>query len=227
MKAASLLVLLLPLIEIACSSATAGRCTPGMSEACACASGATGAQVCNAGGTFDSCNCTSVSNNGNSNKRLFISSQSYSGNLKLNGQGATGVGGADNLCNGLAMGQRLGGTWKAWISDSTTNAIDRIADVGPWYLLNGTKVFNNKAGLSGNALATIDINEAGNPLAGGVVWTGTSKTGTQQANNCNDWTTEDSTVFGTDGQPVFPDGWSDEYAGAGCDSKLGLYCFEQ
>jgi hypothetical protein len=70
-------------------------------------------------------------------KRVFVTAAGYRGDFG-------GVTGGDTICNTTAVAANLDGTWKAWLSDSTTNAIDRIDDVGPWYLLNGKVVFNNK-----------------------------------------------------------------------------------
>src|SRR5262245_2730644 len=83
-----------------------------------------------------------------SGKRIFVTSTPYTGDLKTNGAGMTGLHGADNLCGLAATAAGLGGTWTAWLSSSTVDAIDRINDVGPWYLVDRcTLVFNNKASI--------------------------------------------------------------------------------
>ena len=48
---------------------------------------------------------------GGSFKRVFVTSTRYSGNLQAEGAGATGVEGADNICN--QHGASLGGVWRA------------------------------------------------------------------------------------------------------------------
>src|SRR5688500_4322657 len=82
-------------------------------------------------------------------KRIFVTSLGYTGDRTTAGGAATGWQGADALCDLAAAGAALGGAWVAWASDSGTNAIDRIMDVGPWYFVDGaTLVFNNKANLA-------------------------------------------------------------------------------
>src|SRR5262245_51629174 len=68
-------------------------------------------------------------------KRVFVTAGSWNGNLKAAGAGSDGLDGANKLCQGAATTAGLGGTWVAWLSDSTHDAKDRIADVGPWYRL--------------------------------------------------------------------------------------------
>ncbi len=46
-------------------------------------------------------------------KRVFVTAGTYTANLKLEGNGATGPDGADKLCNKEAQTSGLGGTWKA------------------------------------------------------------------------------------------------------------------
>ncbi len=131
-------------------------------------------------------------------KHIFLSSTTYNGNLG-------GLTGADQKCAALAAGGTgLGTSWKAWLSDSTTNAIDRISDVGPWYLVDGTtKVFNNKANLQTVPLAAINQTELGATPGEGnfakTVWTNTDLGGAKisavSANTCTNWT--DSTAATT------------------------------
>jgi len=54
-----------------------------------------------------------------------------------------------------------------------------MADVGPWFLTDGTKAFNNKANLMTIPLAEISRNEQGNAVSNNFgVWTGTLNGGT-------------------------------------------------
>src|SRR5687768_3068711 len=62
-------------------------------------------------------------------KRMFVTSSKYSGNLQMTGQAPTGLEGGDNLCRTSATAANLGGTWNAWLSTgmragaAATNAI--------------------------------------------------------------------------------------------------------
>jgi hypothetical protein len=60
-----------------------------------------------------------------------------------------GLTGADSICQQIAAGEGFGSkTWRAFISTSAEDAIDRIGD-GPWYDRNGRLVANDPAGLLG------------------------------------------------------------------------------
>jgi hypothetical protein len=158
-------------------------------------------------------------------KRIFATSTRHNGDLKTAGGGATGLEGADNLCRTAATGGGLGGSWKAWLSDSSTNAIDRIADVGPWYALDGKLVFNNKAGLATTPVNAIRVDQNGNAW-GGEVWTGTSVGGSKSGSCCLDWTSTDSAgVDATIGSSGY--NWTDTAWTRICSNKCFLYCIEQ
>ncbi len=116
-------------------------------------------------------------------KRMFISATTADG---ANGSLAN----ADTLCTTDATTNGLGGTWKAWISNSTTNAIDRISDLGPWYRIDkATLITYNKTTLaSGTLVNSIDSYPNGTSAGGAVIWTGTATNGTASVLNCADWT---------------------------------------
>jgi hypothetical protein len=174
-------------------------------------------------------------------KRVFVTSASYDGNLG-------GLSGADQSCQLLADAATLGGTFKAWLSSTTTSASERLThSTGPYTLINGTKVASSWAGLtSGALLVPINVNEKGGPppaqpAACGsvnvpVVWTSTSPTGalgTTQGATCADWTTSSSSngaVFGLadHADASWTDGCSVQAAGSLiCATSAALYCFEQ
>ncbi|HUJ58578.1 MAG TPA: hypothetical protein VLX92_08800 [Kofleriaceae bacterium] len=155
-----------------------------------------------------------------------------------------GLADGDQLCNSAAETAGLGGTWKAWLSDSTSNAIDRLADVGPWYLVDeATEVFAGKAALVESPLVAIDHDEYGhaiaqsNPFNVEGAWTGTLQDGTAGASDpsigqgadCADW----KTAFGETamfGNVLDTSTWTNVGAGqlALCDEEQEhLYCFEQ
>ena len=161
-------------------------------------------------------------------KRVFVTSATYTGNLKVQGGGADGLEGGDKLCQLAASAATLGGTWRAWLSSSTINAIDRIADVGPWYRLDGAKVFNNKASIvTAGPLVAIDVNEVGGtPKAN--TWTGTKKSGVFDSFSCHDWTDE-APVNGYEGIVGITVGvtfWTESSSNP-CHLENTLYCFEQ
>lgn len=131
-------------------------------------------------------------------QRVFVTSASFSGNLKVLGNAANGLAGGDALCSTAAAAAGLGGAWKAWLSAGTTRAPDRITGNGPWVVVGTTTTaFNNKANLSTLPLAPIDRNENGGSV-GGVAWTGTA-TGGAPSSDCTGWTTSSTCSSGCDG----------------------------
>src|SRR5437016_3643883 len=145
-------------------------CTPGASVACACGDGTQGAQICRPDGTFDSCQCTIqhggpvVDMGGNSQnpilhdlalspatggKRVFVTSTAYLGSA------------VTSACSDAAAAANLGGTWDAWLSTQSMDAIDKVTGSGPWKRLDGQVAFNNHAGLATQPLVAIDITENG------------------------------------------------------------------
>ena len=158
-------------------------------------------------------------------KRVFVTSSQYDGDLARHG-------GGDKLCQQIATEARLGGTWKAWLSIGGMNAVDRIADVAPWYLVDGvTKVFATKAQLRARPSVVINQDESGmviDPMMTAVgdlvVQTGTRNGGTSGA-DCGGWT---NSGMGTYGFLDLPEYWT-EYADVDCSvgSNKRLYCFEQ
>ncbi|MEM6531865.1 MAG: hypothetical protein AAF654_04545 [Myxococcota bacterium] len=67
---------------------------------------------------------------------------------------------------------------------------------------------------------------AGRETLGGDVWTGTLSTG-EATMNCDDWSTEDSSVRGQCGSTQFTDGrWAENLVPT-CGTRLRLFCFER
>jgi len=135
---------------------------------------------------------------------MFITHATFTGTLANGG----GLSGADKTCAAAAQAASLGGAWRAWASTTTVNAIDRIVDVGPWFDLQGTKIFANKDGLKTSPLAGLWLDEHGAGLASDDIWTGTNYGGvfsnipTEMA--CSDWTSASM----SDGAKIGQVGWA-------------------
>ena len=161
-------------------------------------------------------------------KRIFTTKATYAGNfMQYCPSAATGIEAADCICNNTAQGAGLGGTWKAWISDANTNAIDRIADVGPWYFVDGTtKIFNNKTNMTTTPIRTIARDENGSVFdSQQKTWTGTEFGGTASICNCNNW--NDTNLMGTEGWVYGSNStWTDNGCRA-CVVTNHIYCIEQ
>lgn len=158
-------------------------------------------------------------------KRMFASSALVNGNLG-------GLTGADALCTTWANAAALGGSWKAFLSATGVNAVDRIPEVGPWYNVNRQqKIFNNKTGFTVGAISAIRTEYGA--TASGDAWTGTKADGTANGtNNCGNWASSVASTYASVGTPGAGlengTGWM---AKAGnipaCNNTQRVYCFEQ
>jgi hypothetical protein len=79
--------------------------------------------------------------------------------------------------------------WQAMLSDSTTDAIDRLNIVGPVYNMNSQLVATSKADLfDGTLTAPIRFNELGNSISNNFqVWTGTNADGSWSGASAGAW----------------------------------------
>jgi len=158
--------------------------------------------------------------------RVFVTSGQFGANLG-------GLAGADAACQGAATAAALGGTWRAWLSTSSVDAIDHIADVSPWYLIDGTTLaFSSHAQLGGQPSAPIDQNESGHTYDPAVTNTSdlvvrTGSVAGRAAETCSDWTTTSANSDGTYGFLDDPSTWT-AFASGQCNTTNGrLYCFQQ
>ena len=145
------------------------------------------------------------------------SEDGFGGDLRYNGA-ATGLEGADAICQEIgrrvAFGHR---TWKAYLSTSTVNAIDRIGS-GPWYDFLGAKVADSPQDLiaganrqPGGCCETGTYDEMGLFHDGNTdqnndgikdddhdTMTATNEDGTYAGFSCDDWTSTTATSGETD-----------------------------
>jgi hypothetical protein len=161
---------------------------------------------------------------------LFLSSVLYTGNLK--GTAASGLAGADAKCQGLADAAGLPGTYKAWLSDSTSSPASRfVRSTGPYRLVNGTTIAGEWGGLTDGVLrAPINVTETGGGIGGSEhVWTGTKIDGNPDDEHCGNWSSA-ATGEGVVGSATKLDaGWTKRTNDSddGCDARHHLYCFQQ
>ena len=76
---------------------------------------------------------------------MFVTAETYAGALGS-------LEAADMYCRAAANTAGLTGTFRAWLSDGTTNAIDRITVDGPWYTTRGELAWGSKTELPGAPL---------------------------------------------------------------------------
>jgi hypothetical protein len=151
-----------------------------------------------------------------------------------------GLAAGDTICQDLATDAGIGGTYRAWLSDSTANALDRMTDGNPWYLVHnstdpgfpaevGPRVFNNKAGLQISPMTGINRDEYGTVITSTqAAWTGTRSNGQVEASlHCSNWATVATTSQAIHGQT---NATSTAWTMGGlsyCMTGLRLYCLEQ
>lgn len=144
-----------------------------------------------------------------------------------------GLSGADAVCQAEADAASLPGTYRAWLSDSATDAGLRVGiSVGAYVMPNGVRIANSWADLTDLSLIT-GINVLANgtvvPSPGSRVWTGTRTDGTRYgttSENCSDWTSNGGT--GRSGLSHQQNVWSDFAPSVPCSSTgVRLYCFER
>ncbi len=250
-RALALIGPVMGLTATACSNTAVYVCLQGQTSVCSGPGGCEGTQVCsNDGNSWQACVCTGDagadasgdangdgSQVGASAKRVFVTSTTYVGSFG-------GLTQADALCKQVAdaataagQGSFNGAIWKAWLSDSSTNAIARITDVGPWYRVDQkTKVFDDKAELAltqASLSAPIALDELGAAVVGNAsYWTGTMPGGTKDPNTCSDWLSPAdggaTVLMGQSGQATKTDNsWTANQSGVSCSFPLHLLCFEQ
>jgi len=168
-------------------------------------------------------------------RRESKSQNGYGGNLG-------GLAGADAICTRIAEASLPGSGakgWKAFLSTSTVNAIERIGS-GPWYDRNDKLVASDSAGLlqerpSGMTTVNDLPNELGTPNRAGTgtgmddnhdTITGSNTQGKWDGGStCNDW----SSATGSDGPRVghsWPansgKSWIQAHTAPGCEPSVAL-----
>jgi len=163
----------------------------------------------------------------------FVTSADGSGNLGSwpEAGGAIGIAAGDAICRTMAADAGLAAptSFKAWLSDSTTDAVDRFSYGGPWIRLDGVRVADTKADLTDGTLWTsISIAEDGAYWHNHRGWTGTSSTGGNTGHNCLNWTSASDVDLGTEAYINAADErWTDN-SQRGCDKWwYHLYCLSE
>lgn len=173
-------------------------------------------------------NCVTPSNY----NRVFVTSNLYNASLG-------GLSGADAKCQVSADAGKLGGVWKAWLSDNITSVSARlIHSTSPYVNVNGSIIANNWQDLTdGNLQNRISKTEFGQD-DGGQIWTNTKSDGslknTDNSKTCFNWTIGDNQYSGIVGDSNYTTAsWTDRgynggLQGYGTCGEVGrLYCFEQ
>jgi len=140
-----------------------------------------------------------------------------------------GLAGADSFCQARASAAGLTGTYRAWLSTSTVNAISRLQGASGW-IRRGD---NKPVAYAPSEIATerffypINNDEFGTPVTGVPILTGTLPSGLVNPSpyvTCNDWTgTPSGNVFA--GYPHANSGMFTLFTSVSCGGAARLYCF--
>ncbi len=165
-------------------------------------------------------------------RRVFVTSGAYTGDLKTSGGGTDGLDGADKICNAAAKGAGLPGTFKAWLSTETTNAIDRMADGAPWFTEDDkgvrTTAFINKTNMQTVPLTPLRLTELGKETRAIHIWTGTGDIGLK-GDTCNGFTNASASTS-PPAQGTVGVGWLNRWGASwseDCYTLHPFFCFEQ
>lgn len=160
-------------------------------------------------------------------KTVFVTSTLHDGSLG-------GLAGADAVCQGLAAGAGLEGTYKAWLSDSASSPSNRFNKSSlPYQLVDGTTIALDWDDLTDAALLNaISLDEYGAEVAPQPIFTSTGTSGESVTNYkspgyCSEWysnSEEFGSISGYNGSTT--SGWT-HGGGVGCAYPFRLYCFEQ
>ncbi len=147
---------------------------------------------------------------------VFVSSTVASGDSMAN---------ASALCQDLDDTAGLGGSFVAWTSSATANAIDSVTGAGPWRLTSGDVAFANAASLASPPAVAIDRNERGELVSDALVFTGTGSDGIYTGEACEDWTSYYDYSDATVGAVASAASWTSSEV-VHCGRPRRFYCFE-
>ncbi len=149
--------------------------------------------------------------------------------------GVGGLAAADNICQAEATQAGLKGDFKAWLSNSTADAKDRIGlNSGPWIRTDGFPLTATSEDLfKGELLVPLMYSANGEVPANlkdaNGSFTNTNFKGERMTAHCDNWTSDSSDQGSTTGYNLGSGGemWtSSSTTSTGCDISYRLYCFQ-
>lgn len=142
----------------------------------------------------------------------------------VSGTDLGGLTGADAQCQQAAQFEGYQGTYRAWLSTSTVNAIDRVAGARGWINTDGHLFADTPADLAASHIVY--------PLDAGygqMVLTATTPDGhyDTRLGACDDWTSNDRTLYVTTGasNAATKDWMNDGSTQCGNSGLTEVYCF--
>ena len=178
-------------------------------------------------------------------KIVFVTSGTWTGDLKKEGGGSDGLSGADKLCQAAADGEGAvvpGGDYIAWLSSPLpqpgVDARDRLPENLVGYVLpDGTPVADNKRDLlDGTLRHAIDVTQFGGrhivrpPLWPTRAWTGSDIDGVLVQDTCSGWTVGSGAsgmgMTGLSVEGIKEARWTEKVSGF-CRARFNLYCIQK
>lgn len=144
-----------------------------------------------------------------------------------------GIAGANAICQDRAQAAGLSGTWRAWVSSDTIDAVDNIgcSEEKTYQRLDGAILADSCSDLTDGSLDNpLNITENLSPASYYFTWTGTNRFGQNEGDSCKGWATSSFQKDGQVGYIFATSYWWTEAFDARCDGAsigaAGLYCFE-
>ncbi len=138
-----------------------------------------------------------------------------------------GVAAANTICQNAADTASLGGTWRAILSDSGTDARDNITISGNIFSTGGEFIASDSSDLWDGTISSALVRDENGDFQGGAVWTGTDQSGVARSDNCSDWTSTSGGVNGTQGDMTASNSSWITTGTAACSGSGRIYCVSQ
>jgi hypothetical protein len=143
-----------------------------------------------------------------------------------------GLDGADAFCQASADAAKLGGTFRAWLSDTTGSPSTRFTKHQlPYVRIDEVKVADSFASLESGSglLAPIDVTETGGAPPSVLNFTATDSGGEfGKVGHCMNWTSSSDPTGSWAGNNTAKGGtWTSVGSLQSCGGPYSLYCFEQ
>jgi hypothetical protein len=196
----------------ACESAGTTPCAPNLCGANGCEAACTVDADCQGGFRCEGTTCVSADLN-----VVFVTSTVHQVSVDF-----TSLATADAICMERAAAAGLSGTFRAWLSDDDTDAIDRLGSARGWVRLDRLPFADEVAELAaGQVFYPPRVDEFGR-ARDTAVQTATHPDGTGDGQNCSNWSTSTGALsmgasFGTTG------GWTQDVVSS-CGGPRAFYC---
>jgi len=148
----------------------------------------------------------------------FVTSTTHDGALG-------GLMGADAICATRAGAAGLPGTYVAWLSTGSVDAVGRLGSARGFIRTDGKPFADQPADIAANQIFNaLHLDETGADVGSVSVWTGTLKEGTDAPQTCTGWTVDSGSgqIGSSQGGPAT---WTQLASNPSCGQSNRLYCF--